>query len=426
MSNAIRQTQGLTPAPRIFKAAVIDFKDQNGIVPIDINGDGLPDPGIQHGYLVKRVLEGTCRGKLIQVDLFERELISCIKPGEVITPEDLAGKVFDLYQEGDTKALAVVEELERIRASNGLYTIVNLSLGNSREFNSLEDVIEKTGMREITNENIAEYRERLVDWLSSQKYPFYQSWYKAVIALERVIASGTEGFVAGMNGGENCFNILTLAKGVQAIGATDANGNITHYSPKHSLITSYEQGTYSVTEIFDDNKLLGYSVLGDGHVDIPKELTSSGIPFVNKLCGRKAKEIVSSDFSEIHANVVYLREALLGAVRQKISEMDKRFSGGAPPEGDVEKIMREYFFLLMYLKPRLEASNSKYVVFSTFDIALSSGQTCFFLDEDVSGRIIYNPDGSGRAAIGLVEGTSFATPRVGGKRLNKIIDATIL
>ena len=203
--------------------------------------------------------------------------------------------------------------------------------------------------------------------------------------IQELVNLGVPVYLAGGNDGNDIFNLYSLVDGVNTVGATDSKGKIEKYSPTNSLVNIFAQGTFNVSEIKDkDGKVTAYDYTGDGKPDIPVSDVSGK--------GSRVKYFIGKSIADIKADEKERR--LLSNLTQADSE---NFFNIVSCNKDIETTINN-------MKNKLFISKLKeYGKFTDIE-----GQ--FEFKTDKIGKLIFDPDNSGREAVNYIEGTSFAAP----------------
>jgi len=379
------------------KTPVVAIIDNYETKTINIDGSGVKD--LSHGELVQSIVEST-------------------RPGtKIISINDRTGT--NTYKENVITAFNKLAE----QIKNGeQIDAVNLSSGDDFPIDGLA---RETGLP-LTPGNISEYRSAIREWIKNpvpseianytpkQKtniISFYNEKNEILEAIEAVTKKGVKVNISGSNGGPNSLNLNTFAEGVDGIGATNYIGEKTSYTPIHSMITRYRQGTFNVTPIEENGILKGYDITGSGKVEIPVSKAGGRVPISDKFTGKIAKELIVSDteFDDIVAAEALFREFINDKKIGKIPKeakfdlkeflpIDKLKNKLIPPEK-----MERYFKAKGWTdySSKYEGKYTNYI-----------GQDTYF-SVDSAGKLIYkiDADGSGRKAVSSISGTSFSTPR---------------
>ena len=382
-------------------AIVDDFTEKL----MDIDGDLKPD--IAHGRAVEVIIKGTHKGaKSINIDA------SSPNPkGRGFTSKDLTKAFKDIASK--------VDKGEKIDA-------VNVSIGNDFSIEGFGPVLKKLS----TRGNLAENRTIIKNFLKNPDPKFFKDpetinilkeKYSIIEALESLTKKGVKVYISGGNGSPDKFNYMNLADGTINVGATNATGTKMPYSADSKIINKFAQGTKSVTPVVKKKLLQGYDITGSGKVEVPVNETTGGPTFISKFVGKQAKDLIldNKDF-----------ENILTALKEVRKNPNGHIPGHVPPKytpQELIKMMDKFGDKLISSKKYadlLEASSSK-VPLESLSKLRNSNQLVnikgkpFFFDTNQKGVVVFNPDGSGRAAVSVIHGTSFSTPRALGLDLNK-------
>ncbi|MBI3590246.1 MAG: hypothetical protein HY094_02570 [Candidatus Melainabacteria bacterium] len=382
-------TQPIASQP-IRRAAVIDYFGLAKKNVFDIDGDGVTDK-VSHGAIVSLILRARAKDYAEITD-------------------------FDASERCYPELPRILKEIKKNNIQGSTIHAVNMSLGSTINYFSaitIKVLQELTGL-ELNSENLFENRKKIIDFFKTSSDRGFNELYNIIKAIEEVIASGSTFFMCGGNAGHETVNLFGLAEGVTNVGATNAQGEIAPYSSQHSLINIYRQGIHSVTEVFEGNELTGYSIINDGTVEIPLEKVSGGTALIRRVQPEAVNFKENQECFPLSEGVLYPAKRLLKEINRRLKEIDKLLNSVNKYSFNGYTIWLEKKVLLE-IKDALENSfGGKFVALLNLDpeIILSEIKRNWlrFFDVDDKGKIIYDPDRSGRKAINFISGCSFATP----------------
>lgn len=208
---------------------------------VNINNDDTPD--IPHGEVVSKLLEEN----LPNADVYKRNV-------------DFTNEGVSAFTEKlDTLFSGILKRGEKFDA-------INMSLGSDISFKTLSELL---GF-EITPDNIARLKGRVRDSLATSKYivngdPFYLI-AKLLNKMDSVALNGSKIYVAAGNEGSTSLNLLSLANGMEVVGACDEFATPKDYSADNSIITRYARDEFPVEATKD-----GFDITMDGKTDFKFE-----------------------------------------------------------------------------------------------------------------------------------------------------------
>lgn len=150
------------------------------------------------------------------------------------------------------------------------YSAVNMSTSISLDLNHVSKALGKT----ITEENIHQYKDEVKKFLADEKSGKIHNLMSNIITqIERITESKTPVYIAAGNKSEAYFNALSLANGVNVVGATDETGNMASYTLSNPFINKKENGTglisaKVITKYEDGSADLGVDYTGDKKIDL--------------------------------------------------------------------------------------------------------------------------------------------------------------
>ena len=149
---------------------------------------------------------------------------------------------------------------------------VNLSLSDSVK---IKDLAKVTGLP-LTAENLAQYKDKIREWIKNSNLPEIQKQNGILESLEKITDKGIPINVAGGNDGADSVNLFSFARGTTTVGALDPDGKTkTQYSADNSLVNRWEIGNYPVIKTKNKKGETGYDINGDNKPEI-LELATSG------------------------------------------------------------------------------------------------------------------------------------------------------
>lgn len=346
-----------------LSAPVIRIGDNYGRPTEDINGDRKPD--ISHGELVERYIKAH-----VPDAVFDRFELTTGTPSS--EAEELA-----FFRE----RLDFARETLKKMGSGRQYDAVCMMQG--AEFPITGLYTDKEGNSILSPENLAEHRDAIRADLKSTEWEAGRILARTIAAIEK-ISGKLPFYIAAGNGGPDSMNPYLLARGVIGVGATDAQGDITHYSPKNSLFTRFEQGTFAIRKVEG-----GYDVNNDGLPEVGDDEVSNGKALSRMFIGRQLAEAVMPD--EAFEAEIQLPGEFLGPT-DKLMSFSQLARAGKIPASFADK---PYYAYAPY-------TAGPWMVFKA----------------DAKGVLIYDPDNSGLpGALFEKRGSSLAGPTALGKDL---------
>lgn len=392
-----------------FKKPVVAVIDNFKAKSMDIDGDFIPD--LSHGKVVNTVIKGNYK----KANIIAFDVATKGADGKIFISTKKLGNAF--------KNIANrIDKGERIDS-------VNVSLGGSVNIKTMGNAIGK----DLTRGNILENRGSIRNILKNPDKKFFPNpktvkWFRevdtALTNIERVTQKGVKVYISGGNDGPHEFNLFNLAKGTVNVGATDALGTKMGYTADSKLINRFAQGTKSITPVYKKNILEGYDLTGKGKVDIPVNKTSGENSIVSKLAGNKAKDLLlnNDEFNDYVKAVRTIFEV------RKTGQLEKPIlSGNQLSLQDAQKIINKMSSRIIsgkqYIKflEKVGEDISPATIFKmkTGNKAVNCVGSRVHFDIDKRGFLVFDPDGSGRKAISVINGTSFSSPRAVGLDLSK-------
>lgn len=323
---------------------------------IDVDGDGVAD--LSHGEVIELVIQSRAPG----VKINRMELPLGVFRGAGLNHLD---KYF--------------REILQFLDQGGKCAGVNLSLSSGVRFIDARINNDRT-----TPENIFQRRDavksHLASWYNERKLG---PWKEAIEAIE-VVAKRCPVYVGAGNDGNQKLNSLTLADGVHNVGAVDAQGVKTYFTPTHSLIHRFARGVLAVHKVAG-----GYDLTGSGRAEVLDQQVSGG---KSKLEYFTDKPLSETLMPEAQFNLIYkqLMEQGGTSLKNRHDFNDRLLSA--------EQMVRLGLLTGQYADKPLYG----YV---------AGGELKGLFKADIAGRVVYDPDNSGRSgAVNEINGTSFAAP----------------
>lgn len=222
----------------------------------------------------------------------------------------------------------------------------------------------------------------MAEYMLENDSPHYSDLSKAFERLERLRIPV---FLAAGNRGPAYINTLGFMPAMVNVGALDRAGARAPFSAAGGLIDLWALGEHVFRRAGG-----GVDVNGDGRPDFGEAPLSGGTPFVARFEGKTVEEAVSATPSEADMPP-YSRETPAGIQGLRDAMPDKLFR--------VEDLI--VYFRLSADRARSLRSRGRY-----FDKTLQFGFT-----QDASGRVAYDPAGSGAPGqVLLMTGTSYSAP----------------
>lgn len=275
--------------------------------------------------------------------------------------------------------------------------------------------------------NIHKYKEQIREWLLNPKISTKVSGImeyqqpgsttamtkdflkvaQVIKAIERISNSGKNipVFLSAGNEGEEFLNLFSLAKNVKAIGATDYNGNLADFSADNTLMSDFEQGIFNVSTVYNKNhKLAGYDITGNGRITIPKYMTSGKKSEVVDYTNNPSASVIANE--QDYQEMIEMLNRVELIKRQK--HIDDYTVGVCFDEQKQEFGENKKVFPASLLKTFMPDSTADIEKLEKEGNFINATATRAFKLKN--GKLVYDPDGSGRESIGKIWGTSFAAP----------------
>lgn len=155
------------------------------------------------------------------------------------------------------------------------YDALNISLGDEISFRTLSKLTKKT----ITSKNVSQNVDMIRKLYSEKKDEESIQLNEILSKLDEISSKSTKIYISAGNNGKRYFNLFSLAKNVEVIGALKANNKKARFSTDNSLIKkeNWETGVFKIKKMKDSNGKVGFDYTGDGTIDIYANETSSRI-----------------------------------------------------------------------------------------------------------------------------------------------------
>lgn len=122
--------------------------------------------------------------------------------------------------------------------------------------------------KQITPDNLSENREKVLEYIRQQQDPAAQADVQIIDLIEKIVSKGVPVYV-GAGNSKSTFNILSLAKGVNTVGALDIDGTQIDEFSNNSLVNKKGQGFFYVLKTMNpENYNVGFDYTDDGSIDI--------------------------------------------------------------------------------------------------------------------------------------------------------------
>lgn len=331
---------------------------------IDIDGDGIED--LSHGEFI-------CR------------LIRSLNPNAKAIPFHLSSlKDYDYTKKRYNGLLKFLNVLKPDAVNHSISSSKPLSMYNQDKDSLVE--------------NKEEIKDRLKDKPMSSLM---------ISSLEKIIKNGFKLFNAEGNQGDGNFSSESLVDGIQMIGSTDAQRNLLAFSEDIKTM-KFAQGRYGISEVKDDNgKVLGYDIVGNGQIAIKAdEVSSKGNfvkPAIKNFVGKSPEKFLVPDDKY---------ECLYEFYHVTDREKYKKKWGFKNTEEMIKEaisIRQKYLFTIDQAQNISNTDKNALETIKDQGIYVNSKNCVFDIDE--KGKLIYNPDHSGRKnMINYIDGNSFASP----------------
>lgn len=256
ISNTNVLLKPLANSDKKLKVAIVDDFTTKSIF---VDGDNTPD--IAHGKIMKRFIEEGLPEA--QIDSFD---IKSSYGAEMLM--------------GTNSQLSSI--LQNINDGQK-YDALNISLSGFINFSYLSKLMGK----QITPENILQYKGEIKKWLDSQKDLTKITMHnnenltqenEIIQKLDEISAKGVKIYIAAGNSADT-FNAFSLAENVKTVGALDLKGDKMNEFSNNSLINSWALGISQINKVQDSKGKLGFDITGDGSIDIYADETSSFFKF---------------------------------------------------------------------------------------------------------------------------------------------------
>lgn len=199
--------------------------------------------------------------------------------------------------------------------------------------------------------------------------------------------------VAAGNFGPGFVNFFSLLKSVTSVGSLEINGNKLLTSADNSLVSIWRSGV--VVPVVTPG---GIDLDGDGQADFKTNLLSGGPAIVGNIIGRNVDEVVVPVSNKFLTWIEKVARADHLALNAAINVIDD----GLYEVND-----------LLTLPTVTTGTAQLFRSLGQYALKLKDGPPRYFFKADASGRLVFDPSGTGkpnqRTRIG---GTSFASPRV--------------
>ncbi|MEI7473504.1 MAG: hypothetical protein WCK67_01890 [bacterium] len=367
---------------------------------VDVDGDNIPD--VSHLTMCRKMAQaevGSLRVIAIKIPTNEAYSIEIDKLAEKIN-----------------EAADLIDKGQKVDA-------VSISISKDMKLSLIGDLMDK----KIDSCNVINHKEEMRDWMFNPKIALKMSAImeiqspgstaklneeflkvsKVIKAIERITCSDKKipVFLSAGNSGEEYFNLYSLARNVQTIGATDYNGNLAPFSADNTLMTEFQQGIFNVTPIKNKNNIIqGFDLLGKGKITIPVYMTSGNKSEVSDYTNKPSSSIVANDND--YEELVEMLNRVELIKREK--DIDDYTVGICFDEDKVDKGQNKKVFPITLVKNLFPESNDALdQIKDEGEYVNATFTRAFKLKDD---ELVYDPDGSGRQSVGKVWGTSFSAP----------------
>lgn len=341
----------------------VAFVDNFSTRDVDINGDGTPD--LSHGDVVVRT------ARAFNPDIQPVRFDVDIKPTDTV-------------HQGHVKKLLQLHRLCRgIVDGDQPVDAVNISVTQEMGLASIAG----PGGKPIDAQSIVQYRRTLIDAMRDLGQ---LARYWTLRLMEGLVESGVPVYVSAGNSGKEHFTVENLAEGVFSVGATNAQGKKATYSGDNALVNRFAQGTFNITRTND-----GFDLNGDGVSEVLNE------EIATPTATSEAERFVGRHFSDVMPT-----ESDLQVVNDGL-ERGQPFA--------TIPLVRDRLFQLSTLAqlfepvPMLDHPRE-------LGLVMPSGELISGFTIDRQGKVIYDPDESGRPkTVNHLWGTSFSSPAALGQ-----------
>lgn len=322
---------------------------------IDIDGDSLPD--LSHAEVIKRILEA----------YLPKAKITVKNPNEFVYTQK-------------TDILTLVQRALQWCLDEG-FDYINLSNGPAYHYSRVQVLHKK-----MTPENLLKLKPRFRQENLEGVFSKYPDTSKIIALLDELVKAGTRLFVSASNDA-GTFNLLHMAEGTDNIGGmTMAYKPVVGFSD-NTLLNNYSKAVFNVYKL-----KRGYDITGDGKVDVlNKEVSGQGKAKVmpEKYCGKSSKTTLAT------ANDITL-------ISQAQEEQARH---------EIDLLAQKLFTFDQLRELGLVAEDKRdfYTQFGPY-MAYQNYQVIAGFDVNNKGKIIYDPERSGKNAVHMFMGNSFATP----------------
>ena len=312
----------------------------------------------------------------------------------------------------DRKLLA---ELLKLKKSGHQIDAINLSRAIAHLTLTPSQWTAMTGVK-VTKENLLEIRKEVkakIAELSKIKYSPFAGAHRTIVGLERLAANGVKVYIGAGNDGPEFISAYNFAEGTFGVRAVDANKIPSEYSAHNQLLNRTARGDFNSVPIRDNGRTLGYDITGDGTLDVRAARTSSKgtftDPIIERFSGKRISDAVVSGAmrkrildNHTHRWASVIKKNTPHELLKMISQPDDRKRRVSPLEENGIIPLKDMLLHIGYSEQEAEFARKQ--IGDYFHI---SGIVFRATKE---GTLLHSYDGSNRAGVADVSGTSFATP----------------
>lgn len=250
--NSFIQTKKAKDNSSVPTIAVIDDFSNKSIF---IDYDDKPD--ISHGRAVKQFIEDE------------------LPQAKIITFDTKVGNGFTLTHNINVQLEKILNELEK---NNKKYNSINLSQEASMSFETISKVTNKN----INNENISQNKDYIKNLIysiktdgNSDSSKYIKDVQEILHKLDKITSMGVKVYISAGNEGKDEFNIFSLSKNVNTVGALSKYGTKAVYTADNSLINYWTCGDFDIKKVTDSKGVKGFDFTNDGVIDVYDNETTS-------------------------------------------------------------------------------------------------------------------------------------------------------
>jgi hypothetical protein len=270
----------------------------------------------------------------------------------------------------------------------------------------------------VTPENLLEHKEEIRNLLKSPEASEEFKLINGVLeAIEAVVKRNTKVFVSGGNWGPNYINLYTLADGVISSGATFADKQKAPSSADNQALSTFSQGVYNVTRLKN-----GFDIIGNNEAAVKNREVTGGQNIVDIINGKEVDEVLLAD--------KYLMDFVdsLRKFREHKQFVDLN-PGKKPPALNINDFKEYVITVDDFIKALKAVGEDNIEVINEDKDLRSQGKyiSCisaiaaepYLIFDEKDGKIVFDPDRSGRPAISKISGTSYASPTTLSRAIEK-------